>query len=213
MLQWLHLAAQTRLYRTAASVELKDRENSPSASGFQLSLRVTCLRSIEQFLDNSTKMSSSQYESIAIVDWLNLVSTITSLSKLALHTSPMPGWDPLELQIAKTFEYFRDLLSSQMPRSRNAQESNDDVFERFRRTTAVMKMAVRSLVGRASPNGSTFQLATGSGRKVSLLQELPLPKPSGAANGGEKLPSLWQIHPSFDISSSDFHWKFLMGVI
>jgi hypothetical protein len=171
------------------------------------------LSAIEQFLDNSTKLATDQYGFVGLVDWLSLVSAITSLSKLALHTLPMPGWDPLELQIAKTFEYFRDSLSSQMPRSRTAQESNDDVFERFRRTTAVIKTAVRNLPGRTSPNGSTFELATGSGRKVSLLQELPLPKPNGTVQSGEKLPSLWQVHPSFDISSSDFHWKFLMGAI
>jgi hypothetical protein len=211
--QWIQLAAHTYLYKTAASIELADRESTPWASGFQLSLRVTCLRSIEQFLDNSTKLPSSRYSFLSIVDWLNLVSTMTGLSKLALHSSPMPGWDPTELQIARSFEYFRDQLSSHMPRPQDPQESNEDVFERFRRITDAMKAALMSSPGRSSPGGSTFELATGSGRTVSLLQDLPLPSLNGMANGGEKLPTPWKSNPPFDVNNNGFPWKFLLGTV
>ncbi|KAF3043632.1 hypothetical protein E8E12_002090 [Didymella heteroderae] len=211
-LQWIQLAAHTYLYKTAASIELTDRDSTPWASGFQLSLRVTCLRSIEQFLDNSTKLQSSQYEFLGLVDWLNLVSTMTSLSKLALHSTPMAGWDTAELQVAKSFEYFRDQLSSQMPRPRDPQETNEDIFERFRRITAVMKMALTSSSGRTSPGGSTFQLATGSGRTVSLLQDLPLPKMNGA-NGDDRSHAPWKLKPSFDLNSHQFPWRFLSGTV
>lgn len=209
-LEWLLLAARIRLYRTASAVELADRD-TPWVNGFKLSLQVNCLRSIETFLDNSTQMSSSQYESVSIVDWLNLASTMTSLSQLALHTLPLPGWDPAELQVVNTFEYFRDQLCSRIPHPRDASESNNSIFERFRRTTAAMKTALRDPLGRGSPNGTTFELATGSGRTVSLLQDLPSLKPNGAPNGTERLPSLRHINPSFDISKSDFYWKFLIG--
>ncbi|KAF2035311.1 hypothetical protein EK21DRAFT_54797 [Setomelanomma holmii] len=197
-LQWLQLAARIYLYKQAAAVDVVDRESTPWASGFQLSLRVTCLRSIEQFLDNSMQHPNSQFVFISIVDWLNLVSSLIGLSKLALHSSPMPGWDPAELQIAGSFEYFRSQLSSQMPQPRDSQESNEDLFERFRR---------------GSPNSGTFELATGSGRTVSLLQDVSLPKINGMSNGNEKLPSLWKINPSFDTTSNDVHWKFLLGKV
>jgi hypothetical protein len=163
-------------------------------------------------LDNSTKLQSSQYEFLGLVDWLNLVSIMTSLSKLALHSTPMPGWDTTELQVAKSFEYFRDQLSSQMPRPRDPQETNEDIFERFRRITAVMKMALTSSSGRTSPGGSTFQLATGSGRTVSLLQDLPLPKMNGA-NGDDRSHAPWKLKPSFDLNSHQFPWRFLSGTV
>lgn len=174
---------------------------------------MTCLRSIEQFLDNSIQLSTAHYEFISLVDWLNLVSGIISLGKLGLHSSPLPGWDPVELQVTRTFEYFRDHLSSQMPRQRENQENNENAFERFRRVTSIMTVALKSALGGGSPNGSTFELATGSGRTVSLLQDLSLPKIKGMCNGAEKLPSLWKINPSLDISSNEFHWKFLMGTV
>ncbi|KAF9694004.1 hypothetical protein EKO04_007848 [Ascochyta lentis] len=211
-LQWIQLAAHTYLYKTAASIDLSDRDSTPWASGFQLSLRVTCLRSIEQFLDGSTKLQSNQYELLSLIDWLNLVSTMTSLSKLALHSSPMPGWDTAELQVAKSFDYFRDQLVSQMPRSHDPQESSEDIFERFRRITAVMKMALTSSSGRTSPGGSTFQLATGSGRTVSLLQDLPLPKLNGT-NGDDRSYAPWKLKPTFDLNSHQFPWRFLSGTV
>jgi hypothetical protein len=152
-----------------------------------------------------------QYESVSLIDWLNLVSTITNLSKLALHTSPLPGWDPAELQISKTFDYFREQLSSQMPRSRDTLDNNEDAFERFRRITSTMRLALHDASGRCSP---TFELATGSGRTVSLLHSLALPKINGGTiNGDEKLPSLREVTPSFDMNCNDFHWKFLMGTV
>ncbi|KAH8729062.1 hypothetical protein GQ44DRAFT_701503 [Phaeosphaeriaceae sp. PMI808] len=212
-LQWVQLAARIHLYKTAAAVDVTDREATPWASGFQLSLRVTCLRSIEQFLDNSLKLSTAQYEFISLVDWLNLVSGVISLSKLGLHSTPMSGWDPVELQIGQTFEYFRDQLSSQMPRPRDPQENNEDVFERFRRITSVMKAALRTTPGRGSPSNSTFELATGSGRTVSLLQEVSLPTINGMTNNTEKLPSLWKRNHSLDVNNNEFHWKFLMGTV
>jgi hypothetical protein len=210
-LQWLLLAARIHLYRTATSIELMDRDSTPWACGFQLSLRITLVRSIEQFLDNSTKLQSVQYESVSLIDWLNLVSTITNLSKLALHTSPLPGWDPAELQISKTFDYFREQLSSQMPRSRDTLDNSEDAFERFRRITSTMRLALHDASSRCSP---TFELATGSGRTVSLLHSLALPKINGGTiNGDEKLPSLREVTPSFDMNCNDFHWKFLMGTV
>ncbi|KAF7682317.1 hypothetical protein GT037_001293 [Alternaria burnsii] len=215
ILQWLQLAARIHLYRTAASIDLVDRDSTPWASGFQLSLRVTLVRSTEQFLDNSTKLPTKHFDSVSLIDWLNLINTITSLNKLAVHASPMPGWDAGELQIAKSFDYFREQLSSQMPRPRDAQDAHEDAFERFRRITSVMRLALHDAVGRGSPNGNTFELATGSGRTVSLLHNLALPKinGNGSANGVEKLPSLRDVTPSLDITSSDFHWKFLMGAV
>jgi len=199
------------LYRTAASLELPDRESTPRASGVQLSQRITCLRCIEQYLDNALQLPAEHFEFLSIVDWLNLASSLTTLGKLALHAPPLPGWDPTELQIAKSFEYFRDQLCSQMPRPRDPQDNSEDLFERFRRITAVMKMAVKNTHGRASPNGPTFELATGSGRTVSLLHELPPLKPNGSANGTDTLPAPWKVHPQFDMSGSDFPWKFLVG--
>jgi hypothetical protein len=214
-LQWMQFAARIHLYKTAAAIELADRDITPWASGFQLSLRVTSLRSIEQFLDNGMTLPTSKYEFISLVDWLNLVSGITSLSKLALASSPLPGWDPVELQIAQSFEYFRDQLSAQMPRRRDATESNEDVFERFRRVTAVMKLVLRNAPGRSSPSSGTFELATGSGRTVSLLQDLALPKLNGKNSGTrpEQLPSLRSVHPSLDLNNHQFHWNFLMGTV
>jgi len=212
-LQWIQLSARIYLNKTAATVDLTDRESTPWASGFQLSLRVTCLRSIEQFLDNSMKLPTGQYDFISLVDWLNLVSGVIGLSKLALHSQPLPGWDPAELQIARSFEYFRDQLSSLMPRPRDNQDANEDVFERFRRITSVMKIALRTTPAGGSPNGGTFELATGSGRKVSLLQDVSLPKLNGKSNGTEKLPSLWEVNPALDMNSNEFHWKFLMGTV
>lgn len=148
-----------------------------------------------------------------MIDWLNLISSLTTLAKLALHSTPIPGWDTAELQIVKTFEFFRDQLCSQMPRPRDAQESNEDLFERFRRITAIMKMAVRNLPGRGSPNGSTFELATGAGRTVSLLQDLPPLRPNGMANGVDSLPAPWKVNPQFDMRGNEFVWKFLMGTV
>lgn len=185
----------------------------PWASGFQLSQRIACLRYVEQFLDNSLQLATNQYELLSITDWLALVASLTTLAKLALYTSPMPGWDPTELQISKSFEYFRDQLSSQLPRSHESHDHGEDVFERFRRITAIMKVAVKNAPGRNSPNGSTFELATGSGRTVSLLQELPPLKPNGVKNGSDPLPAPWKLNPQFDISSSEFLWKFLLGTV
>ncbi|EUC36546.1 hypothetical protein COCCADRAFT_87763 [Bipolaris zeicola 26-R-13] len=213
-LQWLQLAARIHLYRIAASVDLVDRDCTPWASGFQLSLRVTYVRSLEQFLDNTTKLSSNQFESISLIDWLNLVNTITSLSKLTLYASPIPGWDPSELQLARTFDHYRDQLSSLMPRPRDTSNNREDAFERFRRITSTMRLALHDAPGRGSPNGTTFELSTGSGRTVSLLHNLALPKINGGiTNGAEKLPSLRDVNPSFDVTSNDFHWKFLLGTV
>ena len=125
----------------------------------------------------------------------------------------MPGWDPLELLISKGFEYFRDQLSAQMPRLHESQDRNEDLYERFRRITAMMKMAVKNAPGRSSPNGSTFELATGSGRTVSLLQELPPLKPNGVVNGSDPLPVPWKVSSHIDMSSNEFPWKFLMGTV
>jgi hypothetical protein len=212
-LQWIQLAARIHLYKTASAIELLDRESTPWASGFQLSLCVSYLRSIEQFLDNSVKLSTAQFDSISLIDWLNLVSGIIGLGKLGLNSTSMAGWDPVELQVARKFEYSRDQLSAQMPRPRETQDSNEDVFERFRRITSDMMIALRTARGGGSPNGSTFELATGSGRTVSLLQDLALPKINGMPNGKETLPSLWKVNPSFDMNSNEFHWKFLMGTV
>jgi hypothetical protein len=212
-LQWIQLAARVHLYKTATAVDILDRESTPWASGYQLSLRVACLRSIEQFLDNSVKLSPVEFDYISLVDWLNLVSGIVGLGKLGLNSGPMPGWDPVELQVARTFEFFRDQLSAQMPRPRENQDRTEDVFARFRRITSVMMVSLRTARGGGSPNGSTFELATGSGRTVSLLQDLALPKINGKQNGTEKLPSLWKVNPPFDMNSNEFHWKFLMGTV
>ena len=76
-----------------------------------------------------------------------------------------------------------------------------------------MKMAVKAAPGRNSPNGATFELATGSGRTVSLLQELPPLKPNSAVNGSDPLPAPWKVSPQFDVSDQEFLWKFLMGTI
>ncbi|KAF1960558.1 hypothetical protein CC80DRAFT_259436 [Byssothecium circinans] len=213
-LQWFQLAARLHLYKTVASLDLANRESTPWASGFQLSQRITCLRAVEQFLDNSLQLSSTQYDFLSIVDWLNLVSGLTMLGRLALHSTPMAGWDINELQIAKTFEYFRDRLCSIMPRPRDTQDSSEDLFERFRRVTAIMKSALKNTPARASPNGSTFELATGSGRTVSLLQDLPpLMLNGNGNNSSDALPTPWRVNPSFDMSSNDFCWKFLLGTV
>ncbi|KAL6710963.1 hypothetical protein ACN47E_006838 [Coniothyrium glycines] len=205
------LAARIQLYQTAASVEMRDRDSTPWASGYQLSLRVTCLRSIEQFLDAGTKLATSQFELVSLVNWLHLISTITNLGKL-VQSSSLPGWDPVELQIVKTFGYFQDQLSAQMPQTRDLDV--EDLFGRFRRTTATIKSVLHGGPGRGSPSNATFELATGSGRTVSLLHELPpLPSPLGMINGTEKLPSIWKINPTLDLSSNDFHWKFLLGTV
>jgi len=213
-LHWLQMAAQVLLHKTAASIDISDRENVPWAPGFQLNLRMTYLRSIEQFLDHSTHMSSIQYEYLSIVDYVNLVTILTSIGKLALHTSPIPGWDPADLQLGKTFDYFRDQLSSKMPlRPRDSSDTSEDVFERFRRITAIMKMALRNAPGRNSPNGSTFEITTSSRQTVSLLQELPPLKVNGMMNGTDSLPAPWKVHPQFDMSSGQFILKFLMGTV
>jgi hypothetical protein len=159
------------------------------------------------------QLSAAHFELLSVVDWLNLASSLTTLGKFALHASPLPGWDPTELQIAKTFEYFCDQLCSQMPRPRDQQDGNEDLFERFRRITAIMKMAVKNAPGRGSPNGATFELATGSGRTVSLLHELPPLKLNGSTKGTDTLPAPWKVHPHFDMSGSDFLWKFLIGSV
>lgn len=169
---------------------------------------------MEKFLDSSLQLTSAEYEFISIADWLNLISALSMLGKLVLHSTPMPGWDTTDLQIAKTFEYFRDRLCSLMPRPRDSQDNGEDVYERFRRITAVMKTAMKSTPTRASPNGSTFELATGSGRTVSLLQDLPKLKPMGAMNESlDTLPAPWKMNASIDMNSSEFCWKFLHGTI
>ncbi|KAL5113850.1 hypothetical protein ACEQ8H_008270 [Pleosporales sp. CAS-2024a] len=220
-LHWIQLAARVHLYRTAAAVDLHDRDSTPWACGFQLGLRVTCLRSIEQALENSIKLHTAQYYFISLVDWLHLVSGIISLGKLGLHSSPLPGWDPAELQLTRTFEFFREQLSSQMPRQRESREkksNEEDAFARFRRITSAMMVALETAPSRGctSPSGGgggTFELATGSGRTVSLLQDLSLPKIKSINSGAEKLPSLWKLSPTLDMNSNEFHWKFLMGTV
>jgi hypothetical protein len=185
----------------------------PRTSGFQLSQRITCLGSLQQYFDNALQLSTSSFHFLSIVDWLNLASSLTTLGKLALYASPLPGWDPVDLQIGKMFEYFRDQLCSQMPIPHDPQDSHDNLFEKFRRISIIMKMAVKNAPGRESPNGSTFELATGSGRTVSLLQELPPLKMNGIMNGSESLPTPWKVRPHFDMSGNDFPWKFLMGTV
>jgi hypothetical protein len=192
----------------------------PRASGLQLSQRITCVRSIEQHLDNALQLSSTQFECLSLVDWLHLASSLTTLAKFALHASPLPGWDPTELQIANTFAHFRDQLCALMPRRRDSQDgkhvSNEDLFERFRRITSVLKMAVKNAPGRdGSLNGTaaTFELATGAGRTVSLLHELPPLKLKGGDRLTDMLPAPWKIHPRFDINGNDFLWKFLVGTV
>ncbi|KAF2475764.1 uncharacterized protein BDR25DRAFT_322237 [Lindgomyces ingoldianus] len=212
-LQWVHMASRVRLYRSAMSLELLDRDSTSWASGFQLSLRITGLRSIEQFLDNSVQMATNQYEFLSIIDWLNLISALTALGKLAVHSTQIPGWDPADLQLGKTFEHFQEHLCSQLPRPLDSQERKaEDVFDRFRRITAIMKMALKSVPGRSSPNGSTFEITTSSRQTVSLLQDLPPLKPNGIANGTD-LPAPWKVNPTFDMSSNEFPWKFLMGTL
>jgi hypothetical protein len=211
-LSWIQLTAQIYLYKTAATIELIDPESTPSAPSFQLNLRATCLRSIEQFLDNSMRLLTTQYDMVSLVDYLNLISAVTGLGRLALHSSPLPGWDPVELQIAGLFNFFCDQISSLMPRSRGSSENKENLFERFRRITSMMKLALRTTPG-GSPHGGTFELATGSGRTVSLLQDVSLPKIDGATNGAETLPSLRKINPSLDLNDGEFHWKFLMGTV
>ncbi|ORY11334.1 hypothetical protein BCR34DRAFT_587994 [Clohesyomyces aquaticus] len=212
-LQWLQMNSRVHLYRSAMSVELLDRDSAPWASGFQLSLRITALRSIEHFLDNAVQLQTNQYEYLSIVDWLSLISTLTTLGKLALHSTPIPGWDSVDLQLAKIFEHFRDLLCSQLPRLQDCQDhKTEDVFDRFRRITAIMKMAMRAVPGRSSPNGSTFEITTSSRQTVSLLQDLPAIKQNGIGIGVE-LPAPWKVNPGFDMSSNDFPWKFLMGAL
>ncbi|KAF1998812.1 hypothetical protein P154DRAFT_244687 [Amniculicola lignicola CBS 123094] len=209
-LQWLQMAAKVHLYRIATSLEFADRDSTPWASGYQLSLRISSVRAVEQFLECSTQMNPSQYEFLSIVDWLNLIFTLTTLGKLALHSSPMPGWDPVDLQLSKTLDHYRDQLCAQMPRPLDVQDRKaEDVFERFRRITAIMKGAMRSGHGRGSPNGSTFEITTSSRQTVSLLQDLPPLKSNGMTNGD--LPAPWKVNPQFDVSSIEFPWKFLMG--
>lgn len=212
-LRWIQLEARVFLYKATASLDIYDRDSMPWVSGFQLSQRITCLRCLEQFLDNSLQLAGGEYELLSIVDWFALVAGLTTLANLALHTPPIPGWDSVELHISKSFEYFRDQLSAQMPRPGESKDHNEDLFERFRRITSIMKMAVRSAPGRGSPNSSTFELATGSGRTVSLLQELPPLKLNGSVNGSDPLPAPWKVNPQFDISSQDFLWKFLLGTV
>ncbi|PVH98082.1 hypothetical protein DM02DRAFT_531897 [Periconia macrospinosa] len=193
-LQWFQLVSRIHMYKMVASLQLTDRDSAPWAAGSQLSQRITCLRSVEHFLDATLQLSSTEYEFVSIVDWLHLITALSMLGKLAVHSTPIPGWDAGELQIAKTFDYFRDRLCSIMPRPRDSHDSAEDLFE--------------------SPNGSTFELATGSGRTVSLLQDLPKLNPIGSVKeSSESLPTPWKISPSFDMSSSEFCWKFLHGTI
>ncbi|CAI6337584.1 unnamed protein product [Periconia digitata] len=213
-LQWTQLISRVHLYKTVATLHLNDRDSTPWASGSQLSQRINCLRAVEQFLDASLQLSSAEYESVSIVDWLNLITSLSMLGRLVLHSSPMPGWDPTELQVARTFEIFRDRLCSIMPRPRDSHDNGEDLFDRFRRITAVMKSAMRNIPTRASPNGSTFELATGSGRTVSLLQDLPKLNPIGVIDeSSNPLPTPWKVTPSLDMSSNEFCWKFLHGTI
>ncbi|KAF2734531.1 hypothetical protein EJ04DRAFT_534776 [Polyplosphaeria fusca] len=210
-LQWLQLAGRIHLYRAAMQREMLETDGAWT-SGFQLSLRISGLRSIEQFLDNSLQLAQTHYEFLSLVDWLNLLSALTTFGKIALHSSPMPGWDPADLQLAKTFEYYRDQLSAQIPRSPDSQDRKaEDVFERFRRVTAVMKMALKNAGTRGSPNGSTFEISTSSRQTVSLLNELPPLKPNGVTNGD--LPAFWKVNPTFDFSGNAFPWKLLMGTV
>lgn len=206
------MAAKILLFQAATSLEIPERDNIPWAPGFQLSLRITCLRSIEQFLENSIRLPAEQYEFLSIVDWLNLISTLTILGKLALHVTPMAGWDPNELQISNTFEYFREELCNRLPRARDNQDNAEHAFERFRRVTAIMKMALKNIHGRGSPNG-TFEITTSSRQAVSILQDLPPLRPNGLTNGTDTLPAPWKFNPKFDMSDSEFPWKFLMGAL
>ena len=211
-LQWLQLASRVYLFQQSMALELADRDNNSWAAGFQLSLRISCLRAIEQFLDSCTQMGSHQYEGVSIVDWGHLVSGLTVLGRLALHSTPMPGWDPSELQIIGTFDHFREKLCAQMPRLHDNQERRvENVFERFRRVTTIMKSALKQMPGRSSP-GSTFEITTSSRQTVSLLQDSPLPKPGGSSNGID-LPTPWKTNSLYDISSDEFTWKFVMGML
>jgi hypothetical protein len=211
-LQWLQLASRVYMFQQSVALELTDRDSVSWAAGFQLSLRISCLRATEQFLESCVQMSSNQYECLSIVDWVHLISSLTMLGKLAVHSPPMAGWDPSDLQLSKTFEHFRDQLCSQMPRLHDNQERRvENVFERFRRVTAMMKGAVKQTPGRSSP-GSTFEITTSSRQTVSLLQDSPLPKPGGGSNGVD-LPTPWKPNPHYDISSEEFTWKFLMGIL
>lgn len=212
-LHWLQFAARVFLYKTTLALDITDREISPSAPGFLLNLRLACLRSIEQFLETTLQMNAIQYEYLSIIDWLSLISSLGMIGKLALHVPPMPGWDSSELQLSRLFDTFRDQLCAQIPQSRDVQDSSEDVFERFRRITAVMKIAIKNVHGRGSPNGSTFEITSSSRQAVSILQELPPLNTNGSVVGGDQLPPPWKVNPRFDMSSGEFPWKFLMGAL
>ncbi|KAF2012929.1 hypothetical protein BU24DRAFT_465278 [Aaosphaeria arxii CBS 175.79] len=213
-LHWVQAAAKVHLYQIAAGLDIQDRDSTPSAPGFQLSLRISSLRSIEQFLETSLQLPADHYEYLSIVDWLNLIATLTILGKLALHATPMPGWDTNEVQVPRMFEHFREELCAKIPQPRdNGQDNQEHVFERFRRITAIMKMSLKNVHGRGSPNGSSFEITSSSRQAVSILQELPPLKLNGVVNGAEQLPTPWKVNPSFDMNGNDFPWRFLMGVL
>jgi hypothetical protein len=208
---WTQLGARIYLYKCVTTLEITDHDSTPWITGFELSQRISCLRAIEQFLDNSIRLAPTQYEYLSVVDWLSLIFAFTGLARLAVHATPMPGWDPMELQIPSTFGHFRDQLSEKFPRPRDVQEKNENIFERFRRVSAVMKRGLKN--GRGSPNGSAFEITTSSRQAVSILQDLPPMKPNGTVQHVESLPTPWRTPAALDIDSTEFPWKFLMGTV
>ncbi|KAH7121030.1 hypothetical protein B0J11DRAFT_55299 [Dendryphion nanum] len=212
-LYWAQLAAKVHLYNLTIPLDISDRETIPSAPGFQLKLRLSCLRSVEQFLDNSTQLKATEYEYLSVVDWLSLISSLGVLGKLALHVPLMPGWDTSELQLFRMFDNVREQLCAKMPHRYDSNDQEDDTFERFRRITAIMKGAIKNGHNRGSPNTSSFEITSSSRQPVSILQELPPLNSNGATNNIDPLPAPWKVSPKFDMNSAEFPWKFLMGTL
>ncbi|KAF2275747.1 uncharacterized protein EI97DRAFT_71001 [Westerdykella ornata] len=211
MTNWTQLKAKVCLYKSIAFSPTLDAENISGDRGFLLSMRVSCLRAIDDFLKHCTQLSMTQWKSLSIVDWISLISSFTALRALSMHLTPLPGSHFQEFHPSRMFGAYREELCAKMPQLINNARSGDDCFARFRRGTGVMEASFPDFVRRVDSKGSSFGIMSQTSHlDTTRLQNGPMGK--GEIDYGQ--PSPPSKRDSVDeMTSNEFLWKFLRGEV
>lgn len=209
-LELMHLAAHMYLLRKLISTELSDRDSGLDTTGGQTLFRIECLEATRRFLTRFSELTTGHYAHIPLVEWTHLLfafSTLAYIHSIAPHDSSQNS--PFQ-----TFCTWQSTMCSHFPPTVEGQESDEDMFARFRRVTNAMLSEMRP-PQTTSPT-SRFAIASGSRQPVSILHDAPSLPPllfSGPSTSGTSLPSIQESTRNIDLKSESLTWKLLTGDI
>jgi len=146
LIQWSLLYSQAYMYKVCLFPPVKFTDNSEQS--FQVSILVSCTRTIDAFLGVASRTGAQTFRQLAIVDWMSLISALVLIGRLSKH--PVAASSSSTMGLAEKLDYYLDLLDLHMPGSHTAphhesQETSpaEDLFTWFRRVALSLRDGIR----------------------------------------------------------------------